>query len=45
MPEPRPVDEPKGHHPPPPPPKHGDLPPHILHELFEMKEKIGKLEG
>lgn len=21
------------------------LPPHILHELMEMKEKIGKLEG
>lgn len=32
----------KGHHPPPP---HHDLPPHILKEFFEMKEKIGRLEG
>ena len=32
----------KDHHPPPP---HHDLPPHILKEFFEMKEKIGRLEG
>lgn len=34
--------KPKG---PPPPPKTHDVPPHILKELFEMREKIGKLEG
>lgn len=28
-----------------PPPPHLDLPPHILKELLEMREKIGKLEG
>jgi len=32
--------EPKGHHPP-----HPDLPPHILKELFDLKEKVGRLEG
>jgi hypothetical protein len=24
---------------------HPELPPHLLKELFDMKEKIGKLEG
>ena len=28
-----------------PHPPHPELPPHILKEIFEMKEKIGKLEG
>ena len=31
---------PKG--PPPPPP---GIPPHILHELMDLKEKVGRLEG
>lgn len=30
---------------PPPPPKHGELPPHILKEIMDLKEKVGKLEG
>ena len=34
-------DGPKG---PPPPPMH-DVPPHILHEIMELKEKVGRLEG
>ena len=29
----------------PPPPKPGDVPPHILKELLELREKVGKLEG
>jgi hypothetical protein len=28
-----------------PPPSHYDVPPHILKELLEMREKIGRLEG
>lgn len=30
----------KPHH-----PHHHDLPPHILKELLDLKEKVGKLEG
>ena len=33
-------DGPKG----PPPPMH-DVPPHILHEIMDLKEKVGRLEG
>lgn len=29
----------------PPPPKANDVPPHILKEIFELKEKVGQLEG
>lgn len=43
MPEPKPEKESKGP-PPPPPPKH-DVPPHILKEIMDLKEKVGKLEG
>ena len=32
----------KKHHPHPP---HPEFPPHILKEIFDMKEKIGRLEG
>jgi len=41
MPEPIPPrrDEPKG-----PPPGPG-IPPHILHEIMDLKEKVGRLEG
>ncbi len=42
MPEPK--DEPGGHKP-PPPPKHGEVPPHILKEIMDLREKVGKLEG
>lgn len=37
----------KKSHPPHHPPHHGknELPPHILHEMLLMREKIGKLEG
>ena len=44
MPEPMPLkhDGPKG--PPPPPPMPG-IPPHILHEIMDLKEKVGRLEG
>lgn len=40
MPEPKPEEKGPG-------PKHPphDIPPHILKELLEMREKIGKLEG
>ena len=40
MPDPMPPkhDEPKG----PPPP---GIPPHILHEIMDLKEKVGRLEG
>lgn len=31
--------------PPPPPPSHHDLPPHILKEIMDLKEKVGRLEG
>jgi len=31
--------------PPPPPPKPHDIPPHILKEIFDLKEKVGRLEG
>ncbi|GAB4218949.1 MAG: hypothetical protein Fur009_2620 [Candidatus Microgenomates bacterium] len=31
--------------PPPPPPLHHDVPPHILREIMDLKEKVGKLEG
>jgi hypothetical protein len=46
MPEPKdhptpPPPGPKG----PPPPPHHDLPPHVMKELLEMREKIGRLEG
>ncbi|HUC94708.1 MAG TPA: hypothetical protein VMR19_01745 [Candidatus Saccharimonadales bacterium] len=34
-------DGPKGS---PPPPMH-DVPPHIMHELMDLKEKVGRLEG
>lgn len=30
---------------PPPPPKPHDVPPHILKEIFDLKEKVGRLEG
>lgn len=43
MPEPKnPNDQHPPHHPPPP---KGDVPPHILKELMELREKIGRLEG
>lgn len=29
----------------PPPPKPHDVPPHILKEIFDLKEKVGRLEG
>lgn len=32
-------DEPKG-----PPPGPG-IPPHVLHEIMDLKEKVGRLEG
>jgi hypothetical protein len=41
MPEPKHAPRPEGH----PPPKPGDVPPHILKELLELREKIGRLEG
>lgn len=45
MPKPRPPEDQNKPHPPPThPPKH-DVPPHILKEIMDMKEKIGKLEG
>lgn len=25
--------------------EHHDIPPHILKEIFDLKEKVGKLEG
>ncbi len=31
--------------PPPPPPPHHELPPHILREIMDLKEKVGRLEG
>jgi len=31
--------------PPPPPPKPHDVPLHILKEIFDLKEKVGRLEG
>lgn len=31
--------------PPPPSPKPHDVPPHILKEIFDLKEKVGRLEG
>lgn len=32
--------------PPPPPPKpHVEVPPHILKEIMDLKEKVGRLEG
>lgn len=30
---------------PPPPAPHHDLPPHILKEIMDLKEKVGRLEG
>ncbi len=30
---------------PPPSPKPHDVPPHILKEIFDLKEKVGRLEG
>lgn len=44
MPEPKQGPGP-GHPPPPPKPMPHDVPPHILKELLEMREKIGRLEG
>lgn len=41
-------DEPKNHPKPPPshePPSKPDIPPHILKEIMDLKEKVGKLEG
>lgn len=29
----------------PPLPKPHDVPPHILKEIFDLKEKVGRLEG
>jgi hypothetical protein len=37
--------EPKPKPPPPPPPPHHDVPPHILKEIMDLKEKVGRLEG
>lgn len=34
--------ETKKHHPHPP---HPEFPPHILKEIFDLKEKVGRLEG
>lgn len=35
-----------GHLPPPPPPRRPlEIPPYILKEIFDLKEKVGKLEG
>ena len=31
--------------PPPPPARPLEVPPHILKEIFDLKEKVGKLEG
>lgn len=31
--------------PPPPPPPHHDVPPHILKEIMDLKEKVGRIEG
>ena len=42
MPEPLP---PKHHEPPIPPPPRHEIPPHILKEIMDLKEKVGKLEG
>lgn len=30
---------------PPKPPPPADVPPHILKEIMDLKEKVGKLEG
>ena len=27
------------------PPPHHELPPHLLKEIFDLKEKVGRLEG
>lgn len=29
----------------PPPPRPSEVPPHILKEIMDLKEKVGKLEG
>lgn len=44
MPEPKPIlpEGSVGKMPPPPP---HDIPPHILKELLELREKVWKLEG
>ncbi len=34
-----------GNPPPPKPPPPHDIPPHILKELLDLREKVGKLEG
>ncbi len=44
MPEPKPEPQPAPGHPPPPPKPH-DMPPHILKELLDLREKVGRLEG
>jgi hypothetical protein len=31
--------------PPPPPPPYHEVPPHILKEIMDLKEKVGRLEG
>ena len=40
-----PKQESKAPPPPPPGPKHNELPPHILHEMFDLQRRVGKLEG
>jgi hypothetical protein len=40
MAEPRPEEKPEK-----PKPPHHDVPPHILKEIFDLKEKVGRLEG
>lgn len=37
----RPEEGEKKHHPHPP----HELPPHLLKEIFDLKEKVGRLEG
>lgn len=29
----------------PPPPRQADVPPHILKEIMDLREKVGRLEG
>ncbi len=43
MPDPKQLHE--DHHKPHPPKPHHDVPPHIVKELLDLREKIGRLEG